>query len=108
MNHIFSFAIVSFLMAGAASAATSTSRPDQDAATAAAGFIAQFYSVAPDKVDVVVNEINGDSAVVTTHAAGKGDCKLQMIQVPNTKGGADWLFGGDLSCGEATDAARSS
>lgn len=81
------------LSAQVTAAAEKKHKPEETAAD----FIAQFYSVKPDQVDVTILKQDATVATAITKAPGQPSCSLELALAPHSAANYDWLVGG-IAC----------
>lgn len=65
----------------------------------AAHFIAAYFNVKPEQVNVTITKREKLSATATTSGAGLPNCTLDMAPAPTAHPQYGWLIGG-LACGK--------
>lgn len=79
----------------ATSAAGKNHKPEETAAD----FIAQFYGVTPDQVNVTIVNQQENVATALTKVPGQATCTLELALTPFSAAHYDWLVSG-LACDE--------
>lgn len=72
---------------------------------AAAGFIAQVYSVKPEQVSVTVLNRDRNTATVVTNSSGQPTCSLDLTASPQSDAASGWLLGG-IVCDTPSDRSH--
>lgn len=101
--------VVLFMLVLGSASLSAQENPEPEKKTepeqSAADFIAQFYGVKPEQVDVTILKRVRTSATAVTKVPGQPTCSLELAPAPESNAKYGWLIGG-LACDKAGQEPR--